>query len=334
MLRTIDVVFRISIIPRHLQHLVGNEILARAVALHNGRHHILRHIFIIGQQLLGVLRQTVSTITKRRVVVVRANSRIETDTVDDGLRVETLDFGVGVQLVKVTHPQRQIGVGEELHGLSLFHPNEEDRHILLDGGVSEQPSEDVRPLGEPLQVGQGLDGLVLLPEPVPHDLGDADDDTAGVEIVIEGLALPQELGREQEVELFDPFLPVLDVEAAGVADGDGALDDHDGVGVDLQHGVDDGLHGAGVEEVLLGVVVGGRGDDDELGVAVAGVLVEGGLEVEGLGGQVFFDVVVLDGRLFVVDHVDAFGDDVHGGDLVMLGEQCGDAHADIAGSCY
>ena len=138
---------------------------------------------------------------------------------------------------------------------------------------------------EPFDISEGFDGFVFLFIFFAcHHLGDADNDAAGIEVVVESFALPQELGRKQEVELFDPFLPVFDVKASGVADGDGTLDDHDGVRVDLEHGVDDGFHGTGVEEVLLRVVVGGRGNDDKLGVFVAGLLVKSGLEVEGLGG--------------------------------------------------
>ena len=51
-----------------------------------------------------------------------------------------------------------------------------------------------------------------------------------------------------------------------------------------------------------------------------------------LGGQVFLDIVVLDGRLLMVHHVDALGDDVHCGDFIMLCQQRGDAHADVAGA--
>ena len=75
------------------------------------------------------------------------------------------------------------------------------------------------------------------------------------------------------------FLGILDVKRAGVADGDGALDDHDGIGVDLQHGVDDSLHGTGVEEVLLRVIVRRGSYDHELGFTITCLLVEGGLEV-------------------------------------------------------
>ena len=37
------------------QYLVGNEVLAGAVALDNGGHHVLRYLGIVGEQLLGVL---------------------------------------------------------------------------------------------------------------------------------------------------------------------------------------------------------------------------------------------------------------------------------------
>ena len=44
------------------EYLVGNEVLTGAVALYNGGHHVLGHIGIVGQQLFGVLRQTIAAI--------------------------------------------------------------------------------------------------------------------------------------------------------------------------------------------------------------------------------------------------------------------------------
>ena len=188
-------------------------------------------------------------------------------------------------------------------------------------------------LGKPVGVGQGADGLVLLLVlGAFHHLRDADDDTAGVEVVIEGFALTQEFWAEKQIEPFHTLGAVFHIQSAGVAHGNGALDDHDGVGVDIEDGVDDGLDGGGVEEVLLAVVVGGGGDDDEVGITVAGLLVEGSLEAQRLVGQIVLDVVVLDGRLLVVDEVDAFLDHIDGGDVVMLCQQGGNTKSYIAGS--
>ena len=56
------------------QYLVGNEVLTSAITLDNGGHHLLGHIGIVGQQLLGVLRQAVAAIAKRGVVVMGADA--------------------------------------------------------------------------------------------------------------------------------------------------------------------------------------------------------------------------------------------------------------------
>ena len=134
-------------------------------------------------------------------------------------------------------------------------------------------------LREPFEVSEGFNSLVLFLEGLAHHLGDAHDDTGGIEVVVQGLALTQELGRKEQVELLHALVSVFHVEVAGVAHGDGALNDHHCVGVHLQHRVDDGLHGTGVEEVLLGIVVGGSGDDDKLGVLITSFLVKGCFEV-------------------------------------------------------
>ncbi len=45
----------IIVVASHVQHAVGDEILAGAVALHNGLDQVLRHVGIVGEQLLGIL---------------------------------------------------------------------------------------------------------------------------------------------------------------------------------------------------------------------------------------------------------------------------------------
>ena len=119
---------------------------------------------------------------------------------------------------------------------------------------------------------------------------------------------------------------------AGVADGDGRLDDHHGVRIDLEDQLDDFLDMGRVEEVLFRVVVGRGGDHDEGGVAVGGAPVERRDEVQRLLGEVALQVLVLDRALAAVDFFDFFRDDVHGHHFVVLGEERGDAQADITGA--
>ena len=184
-------------------------------------------------------------------------------------------------------------------------------------------------------VGECPYGIVLLGELWMFDyLGYAHDDAARIEVVVKGLALTQELGGKYQVQPFQSLLPVLNVETAAVAHGDGGLDDHHGGGVDLQHQVDDLLHVRGVEEVPDWVVVRRGGDDDELGVRVGPAPVEGGRQVQGFLRQVLLDVLVLDRGLAAVDQVHLLRDDVHGGDVVVLGLQRGEAQTYVAGAGY
>ena len=122
--------------------------------------------------------------------------------------------------------------------------------------------------------------------------------------------------------------------ASGIAHRDGALDDHRGRRVDLQHLADHILHGRGVEEILRAVIVRRGGDDHKLGIRIAGLPVQRGAELQRLVRQIILYVLVLNGRLPVVDHLHALGHDVHGGDIVTLRQQSGNTQTNIAGSCY
>jgi len=130
------------------------------------------------------------------------------------------------------------------------------------------------------------------------------------------LAFAEELGAEEDVVRV-VFLP----DVGGEADGDGGFDHHDGVGVDGQDLSNHGFDGGGVEEVLLGVVVGGSADDNVVGVPVGAVAVGGGAQVERVVLQVVADLFIYDGGDASVYHVHFALDDVYGDHVVVLAEQ-------------
>ena len=102
----------VVVITGHRQHPVGYEVLTGAVRLYDGFDQVLRHIGVVGQELLGVFGQTITAVAKRRVVIMCADTRIKTNTVNDGLRVQAFHLGICVQFVEIAHAQSQIGVGE------------------------------------------------------------------------------------------------------------------------------------------------------------------------------------------------------------------------------
>ena len=239
---------------------------------------------------------------------MRADARVETHALDDRTGVEAAGLGVGVELVEVAHAQGEVGVGKKLDGLGLGGVHEQHAHVLLLRALDQKLREAVRRLPETL---------------VLHRR--AHDDARGVEIVVQGPALPQEFRGKQDVPG-----AVLLPDLLGVADGDRGLDDHDRVRVDAQHGLDHVLHGGGVKIVEVRVIVGRGRDDHELCVPIGGLAVQRRGEPKPAPGEKRFDLAVPDGREAAVDHVHLGRGRAHGHDLVMLRQQHRQRQADIA----
>lgn len=90
-----------------------------AVRFDNRPDEILRHIGVIGQQLLRILRQAVAAIPERWVVVMRADARVEAHAANDLAVFRPRAFSIGVELIEIGHTKRQIRVGEQLDRLGL-----------------------------------------------------------------------------------------------------------------------------------------------------------------------------------------------------------------------
>ena len=102
-----------------MQHLVGDEVLAGAVGVHDCLDEVLRHVLIVGEQLLGVLGQAIATVTEAWIVVMRTDSGLKTYAIDNVAGIETVHLAVGVELVEVGDAKSQVSVCEELHRLRL-----------------------------------------------------------------------------------------------------------------------------------------------------------------------------------------------------------------------
>ncbi len=166
----------------------------------------------------------------------------------------------------------------------------------------------------------------------------ADDDAAGVEIVIERLGLAQKLRAEQNVGHAKTLADV-----PGVADGNGGLDHNGGLGFALGGAVlyklQHRLHGRAVEVIGLGIVIRGNGQNDEIRICIGGGTVGGGGQLQaalsGFGlSQILFDVIVLNGGLVVIDQLGLFGLCAHSSDLVVLREQNRQRQSDVSHTGY
>lgn len=305
-----------------LQHLVRHEVLAGGVGVHDRLDEVLGDVPVVGEELAGVLRQAVAAVAEARVVVEVADPGVERDAADDVGGGEALGGAVGVELVEVGDAERQVGVREELHGLGLGAAEHEGRDARRAVGVRPRAIRGVRPLLEQRREALGgRDGLRVVLRRAHHD-------AARMKIVVEGVALAQELRAEDDA----PVAP-LPADALRVPHRDGGLHDDPRVGVRGARRVHRGLDGGGVEGVGVRVVVRGAGHHHVLGASVcrAGVERRGERQAHLLPiAQEPLDLGVPDGALAPVDHLHLLGHHVDDRDLVALAEQQGDGQANVA----
>ena len=305
--------FAVAVCPGDFQYTICDKVLPSAVGLDDRFDEVLGHVLVVGEQLLGIFWQAVTAVAEGGIVVIITDARIKADALDDLGGVQSFDLGVCVQLVEVADAQGQIGVDEELGGLGLGKAHVKGINILLVGALLQQRGEDVGLLS-------GVVGGFII----------ADDDAAGIQVVIQGLGFAQELGTEQDV---------VDVElladVPGVSYRDGRLNDYcrlilgRSVFCRLHDKLYDRFHSAAVKEVLLGIIVGRRCYNDKIGVSVSLSCVSGRLEVQLSRSllrfpQKLLDIFVLDRRFIVIELLHLLRDNVHCGDIVVLGEEYGE----------
>ena len=77
-----------DLVPRHLQHLVGDEVFAGSADIDDGRDRVLRRVLVVHQQPLGIFGQAVAAVAKARAVTAGANTQLQAHAVDDGAGVK------------------------------------------------------------------------------------------------------------------------------------------------------------------------------------------------------------------------------------------------------
>ena len=92
---------------------ISNMVFPRPVGSNNSRNEVLRNILVIGQKLLRILRQAVSTVAKGRIVIKITNTGIEADAFDDFLCTQTTHFSVRIEFIEIRYAQGQIRIGKK-----------------------------------------------------------------------------------------------------------------------------------------------------------------------------------------------------------------------------
>ena len=306
------VIFVIAVVTSQLQDTISDEVFTSSITFDNRLNQVLRHICVVCQQLLGILRQAVSAVAKTRIIVVATDTRIEADSINDLLGVQALAFCIGVQFVKISNTKSQICIGEQLNSLCLSEAHKQSIDVLLDSTFLQQTSELM----------SGLNQMLIVQV-------SANDDTAWIQIVIQSLRLAQKLRTENDILAVE-----LLTHTCGVVNRNGGLDDHDGIRVILHDQLDYSFDCARVEVLRVAVVVRRGRNYNKVRIRICSLCIQSCGQVQFFFCEILFDIVILNWGLTVVDHVHLLRDNIHSSHLMVLRKQCGNRKAHITGSSY
>ena len=225
-----------------------------------------------------------------------ANTRIETNTVDDLLSVQPLHLSIGIQFVEVADTQCQIGVGEQFNSLCLGKAHEQSVNVLLNSTFLQEFCKCMGSLYQSSIVNIGTD-----------------NDTRRIKVIVQSFALAQELRTENDVVAVE-FL----TNTCCVTNRNRTLDNHNGFRIVLNDQLDDGFYRTGVKEILLAIVICRSSNHYKISITVCFLSIQSRSQIQFLFCQILFNVFILNGRLLVINQFHFLRDDIHSSHLVVL----------------
>ena len=117
-----------------------------------------------------------------------------------------------------------------------------------------------------------------------------------------------------------------------ISNRDGRFDDHGCIRICFQYKFNDSLYCGTVEEVLFAVIVGRSCNDYEICVFICFFAIQCGCKIQFLFSKIFFDVIILDRRFFVINEFYFLWNDINGCYMVMLGKKRCDGQTYVTGT--
>ena len=162
-----------------------------------------------------------------------ADTRIETNAVNNLLCVQPLHLCIGIQFVEIANTQSQIGVGEQLDSLSLSEAHKQGINIFLNSTFLQEFRKSVCRLYQTSIIYIGTY-----------------NDTGRIKVIIQSFALTQEFRAENDIVAVE-----LLTNTCSVTNRNRTLDNHNGFRIVLNNQLDDCFHRTGVKEILLAIVI-------------------------------------------------------------------------------
>ena len=228
-----------------------------------------------------------------------ADTRIKANAIDDLLGVQPLAFCVGIQFIEISHAQSQIGVSEQLDRLGLSEAHEQCVNVLLDCTFLEQTSK--------LMCGFHQTFIVQV---------STNDDTGRIQVIVKGFRFTQEFRAKNNILAVE-----LLSYTCRIAHRNRGLNNHDGVWVIFHNQLDYSFNSRRIKVLGLAVIVSRCRNHNKIRIAICCLCIQRCGQIQVLFCQVFFNIIILNRRFLVVDHIDLSLHNIDCNYLMMLAQK-------------
>ena len=157
----------------------------------------------------------------------------------------------------------------------------------------------------------------------------SDDNTGRIKVIIQSLALTQELRAEDDIVAVE-----LLTHTCSVTNRDGALDNHNGFWIVFDDQFNDSFYSTCVKKVLLAIVICRCSNHHEISITVCLLCIQRCGQIQFLFCQILFNVLILNRRLFVIDQLYFLRNDIYCRHLVMLRQQRSNRKTNITSTSH
>ena len=200
-----------------------------------------------------------------------ADTRIETNAVNNLLSIQPLHLSVGIQLIEIANTQSQIGVGEQLNSFSLCESHKQGIDILLDSTFLQKFSKSVCCLHQSSIIHVGTN-----------------NDTGRIKVVVQSLTLTQKFRAKNDVVTVE-----LLSNACCITNWDGALDNHNGFRIVFDDQFDYSFNCTGIKEIFLAIVICRCSDNYKISITVCFLGIQCCSQIQLFFCQIFLNIFVL-----------------------------------------
>ena len=174
------------------------------------------------------------------------DTRIKANAVDNLLSIQPLHLCIGIQFIEVANTQSQISISKQLNRFCFGKAHEQSVNVFLDCTFLKQFSKSV---------------CRFYKTSVFYIR--TDDDTRGIKVIVQSLALTQELRAEDNV-----IAVIFFTDACGEANRNRRLDYHDCFWVILNYQFDNSFNRRSIKEIFLAVIVGRSCNNNKVSIRI------------------------------------------------------------------